>query len=155
MELLYRGIRDGMTNTEFHNKCDNKGETVTLIKNEKGNIFGGYTSISWTSPSSYKYYSASESFIFTLNNIYNTEPTKFPSKNDKKEVKHDSGYGPIFGNGNDLGVHGDILKDGGWSWFPNTYPDILDKGKSIFTGDSNNSNAKFKIKEIEVFKIFK
>jgi len=153
MELIYRGTRDGMTNTAFHNKCDNKGETITLIKNEKGNIFGGYASIPWTSNNGY--YSAPESFIFTLSNIYNIEPTKFPSKNDQKEVRNYSDEGPGFGNGSDLGVYGDILNKGGWSNFPYTYPDILGKGKSIFTGDSNNSNSGFKIKEIEVFKIFK
>ena len=151
MELIFRGTRDGMTNTVFHNKCDNKGESITLIKNEKGNIFGGYASISWTSNNSY--YSAPESFLFTLSNIYNTEPTKFPSKNDQKEVKHYSYEGPGFGDGTDLGVYVDILNKGGWSYFPNTYQDVLGKGYSIFSGDSNNSY--FKIKEIEVFKIFK
>jgi len=154
MELIYRGTKNGMTSSEFHNKCDNKGESITLIKNEKGNIFGGYASIPWTSPSKGTYYSAPESFIFTLSNIYNTEPTKFPSKNDQQEVRHSSGHGPIFGGGSkDLGVYGDILNRGGWSNFPNTYPDVLGKGKSIFTGDSNITN--FKIKEIEVFKIYK
>ena len=59
----------------------------------------------------------------------------------------------MFWCGCDFGVYGDILKDGGWSYFPNTYQDILGKGKSIFAGDSNSSS--FKIKEIEVFKIFK
>jgi len=48
-----------------------------------------------------------------------------------------------------------MINKGGWSYFPNTYPDVLGKGKSIFTGDSNNDNCKFKIKEIEIFKIFK
>ena len=152
MELIYRGTRDGMTSSAFHNKCDNKGESITLIKNEKGNIFGGYASISWTSANDI-FYSAPESFLFTLNNIYNTESTKFPSKNDKCEVEHYSNYGPIFGVGQDLGVYDDILNKGGWSSFPNTYQDILGKGKSIFTGNSQNSY--FKIKEIEVFKIFK
>jgi len=153
MELIYRGTRDGMTSNVFHNKCDNKGESITLIKNEKGNIFGGYASISWTNPSTGIYYSAPQSFLFTLSNIYNTEPTKFPSKNDQKEVAHNSGFGPCFGGGNDLGVNDDILKDGGWSGFPYTYKDILGKGKSIFSGYSNISG--FKIKEIEVFKIYK
>jgi len=155
IELIYRGTRDGdgMTNTVFHNKCDNKGESITLIKNEKGNIFGGYASIPWTSINSY--YSAPKSFIFTLSNIYNTEPTKFPSKNDQKEVYHYSGYGPTIGGGYVLAVNNDFINSNSWSNFPNTYPDILGKGKSIFTGNSNNSNNKFEIKEIEVFKIFK
>jgi len=152
MELIYRGTRDGMTSNSFHNKCDNKGESITLIKNEKGNIFGGYASIPWTSANG-SYYSAPESFIFTLSNIYNTEPTKFPSINDQNEVYHYSGYGPIFGGGCDLAVNGDILNSGGWSCFPHTYQDVLGKGKSIFSGDSNNIS--FKVMEIEVFKLFK
>jgi len=152
MELIYRGTRDGMTSNIFHNKCDNKGESITLIKNEKGNIFGGYASIPWTNANG-SYYSAPESFIFTLSNIYNTEPTKFPSTNDQNEVYHYSGYGPIFGGGCDLAVNGDILNSGGWSCFPHTYQDVLGKGKSIFSGDSNNIS--FKVMEIEVFKLFK
>ena len=155
MELIYRGTRDGMISNVFHNKCDNKGESIILIKNEKGNIFGGYASIPWTNPSNSTWHSAPESFIFTLSNIYNAEPTKFPSKNDQNEVRHYSSWGPCFGRGCDIGVYDDIINKGGWSKFPYTYPDILGKGKSIFTGDSNNSNEKFKIKEIEVFKIFK
>ena len=51
MELLYRGTRDGSGVNIFHNKCDNQGPTICLCKNEKGNIFGGYASISWTSAS--------------------------------------------------------------------------------------------------------
>ncbi len=46
MDLLFRGTRDGMTNTAFHNKCDNQGPTITLIKNQNGYIFGGFASIS-------------------------------------------------------------------------------------------------------------
>ena len=45
MELLYRGTKDGMSNDVFRNKCNNKGPTITLIKNDKGYIFGGYASI--------------------------------------------------------------------------------------------------------------
>ena len=78
MELIFRGTRDGMSNKSFHNKCDNKGPNICLIRNEKGHIFGGYSSISWTSDCNY--HSAPDSFLFTLTNIHNTEPTKFPSK---------------------------------------------------------------------------
>jgi len=150
MELLFRGTRDGQN---FHDKCDNQGETITLIKNDKGYIFGGYTSIPWSSACSY--YSAPNSFIFTLTNIHGTQPNKFISKNDKKEVYHHNSYGPRFGYGCDIGICLNCIKDGGWSNFPNTYQDNLGKGKSIFTGDFNNDNSNIKIKEIEVFKLFK
>ena len=48
--LLYRGSRDGWRSSDFHNCCDNKGPTVTLIKveNTYGKYkFGGYTDQSW------------------------------------------------------------------------------------------------------------
>ena len=41
-----------------------------------------------------------------------------------------------------------------YSYFPYSYQDNLGKGKSIFTGDLNNSNRQFTLKEIEVFKLF-
>ena len=52
-ELLYRGTRDGSGANIFHNKCDNQGPTICLIKNQKGNIVGGYSSISWKSSGSW------------------------------------------------------------------------------------------------------
>ena len=154
MELIFRGTKDGMNANNFHNKCDNQGETITLIKNGKGCIFGGYTSIPWTS-SQGSYFSSHNSFLFTLTNIYGTEPNKFISKNDQNEVYHNISYGPRFGAGCDLGIYTNFVKDGGWSNFPNTYQDNIGKGKSIFTGDLNNENPYFTIKEIEIFKLLK
>ena len=155
IELIYRGTRDGMNGKAFYNKCSNKGPTITLIKNEKENIFGGYASISWILENSSKNYSAPDSFLFTLTNIFNINPTKFPSKNDGKEIRYEPNYGPKFGYGTDLGLYPDFSQKGGWTCLGNTFPDILGKGRSIFTGDSNNSNPDFKIKEIEVFQLFK
>ena len=39
-ELLYRMSRDGIEYSTFHNLCDNKGATITLIKLEDGKIKG-------------------------------------------------------------------------------------------------------------------
>ena len=94
-------------------------------------------------------------FLFTLTNIHGTQPTKFESKNDNKEVYHHPSYGPTFGGGTDLGINTDFTNNGGWSWFPSTYQDILEKGKSIFTGDLDNNNIYFKLREIEIFKLSK
>ena len=152
MELIYRGTRDGSSSNDFHNKCDNKGESIILIKNDKDNIFGGYTSYPWGKDGNF--HSSPDSFLFTLTNIYNINPTKFPSKNDQYEVVHRSDRGPCFGGSYDLGINNDFLNSGGWSGFPYTYEDILGKGKCIFTGNDNKNNSSFKIKEIEVFKIY-
>ena len=151
MELIYRGTRDGMTANDFHNKCDNKGKTICLFLNDKDNIFGGYSSIPWTNNEVDK--TANDCFLFTLSNIYNTEPTKFPYVQERS-VCHASNYGPIFGNGTDLYLYNNFMNDNSnGSRFPGSFQDTLGKGKSIFTGDFNNNNKYFKLKEIEVFKI--
>ena len=150
LELLYRGTRDGMTANNFHNKCDNKGKTICLFLNDKNNIFGGYSSIPWASNGGDK--TAKDCFIFTLSNIYNTEPTKFIYVKNRS-VCHHSNYGPLFGAGSDIGFQNDFTQNNNcWTYFPNTYQDTLNKGKSIFTGDNNNEY--FKLKEMEVFELF-
>ena len=149
MELLYRGTRDGMTANNFHDKCDNKGKTICLFLNDKDNIFGGYSSIPWTNNEGNK--TANDCFLFTLSNIYNTEPTKFPYVKERS-VGHYSNYGPMFGNGSDLYLQNNFTNDNAnYVNFPSSYKDTLGKGKSIFTGDLNNSY--FKLKEVEIFKI--
>ena len=153
MKLIYRGSRDGTKSNDFHNKCDNQGPTICLFKNEKGYIFGGYSSISWTNDSG-NYHSAPESFIFTLTNIYNIKPTKFPNSDSNYSVYHYSSYGPTFGGGHDINIYSDYTNNNNsYANFPNSYQDTLGYGKSIFTGDNNSSN--FKLKEMEIFKLFK
>jgi hypothetical protein len=49
--LIYRGTDDGFEAIDFHEKCDNYGETIVLIKAEtkggKSKIFVAYTDIPW------------------------------------------------------------------------------------------------------------
>ena len=40
-ELLFRKTRDGSSVNDFHNKCDNKGITITFIETYKGYKFRG------------------------------------------------------------------------------------------------------------------
>ena len=156
IELVYRGTRDGTLSKNFHEKCDNQGPTITLIKNEKGNIFGGFSSISWTSQNSWK--QAPNSFLFSLTNIYGTNPTKFQLKNnnDSYAIYDYPSYGAFFGQSPyDLYIKNDFFNNGIHSGFPCSYEDSIGKGKSIFTGDTNNNTSEFKVKEIKVFKLYK
>ena len=95
---------------------------------------------------------ANDCFIFTLINIYNTEPTKFPYA-QHSSVFHGINNGPYFGNNYDLGFYTTFNDNSNLSDFPDSYKDIIGKGKSIFTGDINNNNNKFNLKEIEIFKL--
>ena len=47
LNLLYRGSRDGYAFDKTHSKIDVKGPTLTIVKSDTYNIFGGYTPISW------------------------------------------------------------------------------------------------------------
>ena len=50
--------------SKFHELCDGKGKTVTLITTSTGNICGGFTSVSWASVDSGA--SDKEAFLFSL-----------------------------------------------------------------------------------------
>jgi archaellum component FlaC len=47
--LLWRGSRDGFGASEFHRRCDGHANTLTVILDTKGNIFGGFTPVKWDS----------------------------------------------------------------------------------------------------------
>ena len=49
--MLYRASDNNFTSESFHKFCDNHAGTIVIIKSNYGNIFGGYTSIPWSSPS--------------------------------------------------------------------------------------------------------
>merc|ERR1712154_139735 len=61
---IYRASKHGFAAYSFHQKVDNKGPTVIVIRSSIGNIFGGYTSIPWQSSGSYKF--DADAFIYIL-----------------------------------------------------------------------------------------
>jgi len=63
-ELLYRLSRDGPSYQTFHQNCDDKGPTLTLIKDENDMKTGGYTPLSWDSKTEWK--NDNDTFIFNL-----------------------------------------------------------------------------------------
>jgi hypothetical protein len=42
-----RGSEDGYSSQVFHQKCDNKGPTLSIIQSDQGKIFGGYSMVPW------------------------------------------------------------------------------------------------------------
>lgn len=90
-------------------------------------------------------------------NIHNTEETKFPlisPQTYQYSVCHNPNRGPCFGGGHDIGLSSsDFKNNNSYSNFPFSYKDILGKGSSIFSGNTNDNN--YIIKELEVFKLNK
>jgi hypothetical protein len=156
--LLWRGGRDGFDRKEFHRRCDGHANTLTLIEDTDGNIFGGFTPAKWksvhgTSPKktvSDEIYLNSKSFLFTLKNPHNFPARKFTlkaEKNGETIVCSPSG-GPNFC---DIQVSDDCDADSNSdaSDFGDCYTnDTGVDGRTFFTGSED-----FTVEEIEVFEI--
>jgi hypothetical protein len=150
MRLLYRGSRDGFRASDFHNKCDNKSNTVTIILTTKDFIFGGFSSLSWDSSNQWKIDNERNSFLFSVRNPHNITDRKFSLTNPTNTIYCVSSYGPTFGGNHDIHV-ADCCNNN-----TNSYTnlgcsyanDTGIAGNQFFTGESN-----FTVKEIEVFQV--
>jgi uncharacterized coiled-coil protein SlyX len=152
--LLWRGSRDRFGASDFHGRCDGRANTLTLILDTNGNIFGGFTPLAWESPPNWKYKcdDSLKSFVFTLKNPHNTPARKFALRASQKQktIYCDSSRGPVFGY-NEIAVWDNCHTSTSNSTysFGNMYTnDTGLDGKTFFTGSTN-----FTVREIEVFEI--
>eukprot|EP01084_Bolivina_argentea_P020697 38483_1 len=106
LKLLFRGSKHGFKCKHFHQKCDNKGKTLTIIQTDKNNVFGGYTSVPWTS--FMNKIPDETAFLFLIRSNKNYEPQTFNIKKKQSfAVVHGSCYMVVFGSGWDLVGYGD------------------------------------------------
>ena len=144
-QLIYRGSRDGMNSSSFHQKSNGISPTISIIKTTKGFKFGGYTEKTWENNSSGIYIKDDKSFVFSLNymKIYN-------HIQGKDAIIHNNDFGPSFNwcfhsknnfNENSNNTYNKNNCNNYYSGFERDY--------ELTNGDYN-----FSIKEIEVFKIY-
>ncbi|CDW89072.1 UNKNOWN [Stylonychia lemnae] len=107
--LIYKASRDGYTASSFHQKCDNQGPTISFILSEPGQVFGGYTSISWTSPGAYIEDAAAFIFNLTKNSLHNQY------QNFEKGVIHNHTNLMIFGRGHDIFINNNCNYDNAYN----------------------------------------
>jgi hypothetical protein len=161
--LLWRGSRDGFKAQEFHLRCNSYRNTLTVILDTKGNIFGGFTPQKWESPvlnwrqktekDFLKTDHSLKSFLFTLKNPHDIPARRFPLK---AEMKHQAincchEFGPCFGFGPP-----DIIVSDNCNTFKTNFASLgrtytNNSGVNndiIFTGSSS-----FQVRDIEVFEI--
>jgi hypothetical protein len=149
--LRWRGSRDGFGAKEFHRRCDGRANTLTVILDTKGNIFGGFTPVKWESLTCnyYKADDSQKSFLFTLKNPHNIPARRFAVKAEEKHraIYCNSERGPYFG---DIAVSDDCNGNtGSFTYLGHAYTN--DTGLDewvVFTGSQY-----FRVKEIEVFEI--
>uniref|UniRef100_U9SHT9 Kelch-like protein 17 n=1 Tax=Rhizophagus irregularis (strain DAOM 181602 / DAOM 197198 / MUCL 43194) TaxID=747089 RepID=U9SHT9_RHIID len=108
--LILRGSRDGFSPSKFHEICDNKFHTISIIKVKDSNeILGGYNPIIWKSD--YSDSVTKDSFIFSFKNKENINGYILSRVKNKKYAIDNSAYsGPSFGVG-DLKLYGDNCYD--------------------------------------------
>ncbi len=150
--LLYRATRDGFSSQAFHSKCDGKENTITIIKNNLNNVFGGYASSAWNCSGSINDPNA---FLFSLRRAGVSFKDKFTVKSAVDALYGHSGYGPTFGGGHDIFICNQSNTNiGSYSQFGNSYnlPDGYTKGENANNFLAGNYNQRTTI-EIEVYQI--
>jgi hypothetical protein len=149
--LLLRGSRDGFSAAAFHRLCDGKPNTLTIVKNTNNCIFGGFTSIPWSS--SLGCTSDTRAFLFTLTNPSNN-PFKLRITDPDTAVFHNSTTGPIFGDCSDLNIHAlsHTRRDNYVNLKSYEFPNGKsgDEGGKFIVGGTDNQ---FQTVEIEVFQV--
>ena len=139
MELLYKATRDGDSSSSFHNKCNGKSPTLTLVKTSNGYRCGGFTSLPWDSFRDYK--EDNDAFVFSMDTR-----SKYMSTDSKSVCCH-SDYGPTFGGGYDLYLaNGFLTSANNYCNCPSTY-------KTMKRSELTGGDYYFKEKECEVYQI--
>ncbi|XP_033734785.1 interferon-induced protein 44-like [Pecten maximus] len=101
---VYSAKEDGCSAVEFHKKCDNIGATLTLIYNSAGEVYGGYTSVSWQSVPTKQPVYDNTAFLCLLRKEGKTDAMKYQINLPPSAIMLDSQSGPTFGSGPDLQV---------------------------------------------------
>ncbi|TNV80362.1 hypothetical protein FGO68_gene2359 [Halteria grandinella] len=136
--LLYRGSVDGNTASAFHQKCDNKNNTLTIVKTSEGKIMGGFTTQTWNSGGNYK--QDANAWIFNID-----APSIFKvNQGDQYSIYTHSTYGPTFGQAHALVIN----ECGGSACYVNgsSYQYSSGVGNLLLT----KGIVSFTVKEIEV-----
>jgi hypothetical protein len=158
--LLWRGSRDGFGARDFHIRCDGHPNTLTVIFDTDGNIFGGFTPVEWESrkwngqhgkeDGRLKADRSRKSFLFTVKNPHNVPARRFGLTGEEKDraIARCSDRSPHFC---DIGIRENCNAHtcSFCSKCGNCYTNDTERdGHNFFT-----KSGRFQGKEIEVFEI--
>jgi len=155
-KLIYRGTKDGFGANDFHKNCDNQGPTITIIKSNHGNIFGGFNKNPWSSNNQNT--QSMENFLFSYKNKNSKKPIQIKSANSNTQYSayNGSSYGPTFGGGHDLYICNSCNSVGSsYTNLGHTYTLIGYTYGQQNTKDYLAGSYNFTVIEIEVYKNLK
>ena len=138
---LFDSSIHGDTAEAFHNRCDYKFNTISLIETNSGHRFGGYTSECFESPNEYFDKKDNLSFVFSLDKMRTYDVIK-----GKYAISCDKGYGPYFRDDHICIVDEFFSKESG----------TCIKGKGFMTlknYELNSGKKYFTVKRLQVFQI--
>ncbi|GET03181.1 carbohydrate-binding module family 13 protein [Rhizophagus clarus] len=139
-KLIFRGSRDGFSPSKFHEICDNKFRTISIIKVKDSNeILGGYNPNGWKSL--YSYSTTKDSFIFSFKNKDNIKNFILSRvKIENCAIFNSHSCGPSFGA--DLVMHGNDF-----------YNRSYCKGCICYREPIRQTEKQFSVEEYEIFQI--
>ena len=129
--------RDGADFNTFHKLCDNISPNQLLIKDDKYNIFGGFTKVSWEKRDFQK--NDPESFLFSLDK----NKKYYPKHKEYKQILCYSNYGPWF-YGGDIGFADKDMTL------------CISRGNGDYLDESLSTNVAgnyFKVEEVEFYRV--
>ena len=135
LQLLFQTGVDGFNPAIFHQKCNAKGPTVTVIRLADQTVCGGYTPYQWGTISP-QYNNEPGTFLFRLK-YRNQKPAAYAATPTSSFVYDNASYGPTFGGGHDLMAFNSSNASNSGAHNPNsyTYPhDPLTGGSHPLTG---------------------
>lgn len=101
LKLIYRGSANGFKAADFHEKCGEVENTLTLVKNSHGKTFAAFNPYKWHSVQNNQWVSNTEGGSFIL--LLDLKERLIPMETTKLIFNYSS-YGPCFGgiNGCDM-----------------------------------------------------
>ena len=149
LNLIYSARENGASTVDFRKAVHGKDQTISLIKDKKGYIFGGYADIQMVSrvEEAYGFKADKNAFLFSL-----TNKKKYTIKPNEVDRAVYSGQTSLmaFGDGMDIFVSEDCFSPSANNYvsFPVSYGEEKTKRYEITDG-----NKHFDPEEVEVFQI--
>jgi hypothetical protein len=98
LQRIFKGSDHNFRASAFHQHCDNKGPTLSVILSDKDRLFGGFTKVNWSNKNS-EYVTDNEAFLVQLN-----ERVKLKNTDTNYSIYNRTDYMCSFGGGHDLHI---------------------------------------------------
>ena len=143
IQAIFQSSSNGDSAQTFHKFCDGEPNVIVVIETNKGNRFGGFTTIGFNSDNEVKKDYYAFLFSFDLMKIYK-------SKSGKKNIFCKENFGPCFGDkdNKDLMISDNFTSN----------ESFVGKCNGCFLNmnqdyEINNGNSNFIVNKLEIFKL--